>query len=86
VPPAGAITLPPRTENLIAYTPYFAIMGKFHMGVDAGLLDFIGSSRQMFLPVSECRFYPMFNARPGFVGGASLALVHHSSIVTYHRA
>lgn len=86
VPPAGAITLPPRAESLIAYTPHFAIMGKFHMGADASLLDFVGSARSMYLPVSECRFYPMFQARPGIVGGASLALVHRSAIVTYHRA
>lgn len=86
VPPAGAIMLQPRFESLVLYTPLFAIMGKFHMGPDVRLADFTATSIVQFLPVSECRFFPLYQSRPGMVGGASVALVQRSAVVTYHRS
>lgn len=86
MPPTGAITLLPRFERLVVYTSHFAIMGKWYMGSDSRVNDFAEAAQGLFLIASEVRIFPMFQARPGMIGAATMAVVYKRSVLAYHQA
>jgi hypothetical protein len=79
------VTLPPRTELLMAYTSQYAIGGKWHMTPDARIADFVDASHAMFLPVSDVHIYPLTNVRQGIIPAAPLVMVHRNLIQSYHK-
>ena len=52
---------------------------------DAHLADFTEASLQQFLLASDVKIYPLFQARPGLVQAAPIALIHKSQIRVYHK-
>jgi hypothetical protein len=80
------VLLLPRIESLVMYTSQFALMGKFHLGADARIIDFVDVSLSQYIPVTEVRIFPLFQARPGLVNAASLAFIHKTTILTYHKS
>jgi hypothetical protein len=86
VPPQGQLSILTRIEQLMMYTDRFALAAKFHMGPDARLNDFTEASLQQFILASEVKIYPLFQARPGLVQAAPIALIHKSQIRLYHKA
>jgi hypothetical protein len=81
-----SVTLLPRIESLVMYTSQFAFMGKFHLGTDARVTDFAETSLSQYIPVTEVRIFPLFQARPGVINAASLAFIHKTAILTYHKS
>ncbi len=81
-----SVTLLPRIESLVMYTSQFALMGKFHLGADARVTDFAEISLSQYIPVTEVRIFPLFQARPGVINAASLAFIHKTAILTYHKS
>lgn len=86
IPPQGQIMVQSRYEALMMYTDRFALAGKFHMGPDARLADFVGATLQQFIVASEVKIYPLFQARTGLVQAAPVALIHKSAIRMYHKS
>jgi hypothetical protein len=86
MPPQGSLTLPPHTESLVMYVDRFAVSGKFYMGQDVRLGDFIESGKQQYLPLTDVKMYPLFAARPGLMTTAPLAEIHRTAIRLYHKA
>lgn len=85
-PPAGAFNYPATNIQLVAYTEQYAILGKFPIASTQAVTDFIENSATPFVPVTEARIFAMFQTRPGLSTAASVALVHKSNVLVYHRA
>ena len=85
MPPQGQLSILSRSEQLMMYTDSFVMSAKFHMGPDAHLADFTEASLQQFLLASDVKIYPLFQARPGLVQAAPIALIHKSQIRVYHK-
>ena len=85
MPPQGTLTLPPHSEALVMYLDRFAVSGKFYMGQDVRIGDFIDTGKQQYLPLTDVKMYPLFAARPGLVNTAQLALLHRTAIRLYHK-
>lgn len=85
MPPQGALTLPPHAEPLVMYLDRFAVSGRFYMGQDVRLGDFIDSGKQQYLPLTDVKMYPLFAARPGLVSTAPLAVLHKTAIRLFHK-
>jgi hypothetical protein len=86
MPPQGQLSILARAEQLMMYTDSFALSARFHMGPDARLSDFTEASLQQYLLASDIKIYPLFQARPGMVQAAPIALIHKSQIRLYHKA
>lgn len=83
-PPDWALMLMPRTESLVAYTDQFALMGMYHMPIDVRIQDFAALSAMEFIAVTDVKVFPLFQARPGIVQTAPIALVHKTAIRLFH--
>jgi hypothetical protein len=86
IPQQGQLTLQPHSEQLMLFTDRFAVAAKFHMGQDARLSDFAESALQQFVVASDVKIYPLFQARPGLVQAAPIALIHKSQVRLYYKA
>ncbi len=85
-PPAGSFSYPSTNVQLVAYTEQYAILGKYPIAADQRVTDFIELAQTPFIPVLEARIFGLFQGRPGLSTAASVALLHRSNILTYHRA
>lgn len=77
--------LMPRVEQLAAYTSHFVIQGGFHMGSDAPLGDFIGSSRSRFMGVTDAYVFPLFEPQAAIIQEAPLIFVYRDAVRMHHR-
>jgi hypothetical protein len=83
-PPDWALMTMPRMESLVAYTERFALMGMYHMSPDVRLQDFAAVSASEFIVATDVKVFPLFQARPGVVQSAPVALIHKQAITLFH--
>jgi hypothetical protein len=83
---SGAFTFPPQAVNLIVYTEMYAVLGQFRLEAGVSLTNFSEATSTLYIPVVSARIFPLVQARPGLVGGASVVLVSKSAIRSYNRA
>jgi hypothetical protein len=76
----------PRTESLAVYTSHYVMQGKYHMGSDALLSDFITVSKSSFIGVSNAYFFPLFRAQTSMIKQAPLVFIHRNTVRMHHRA
>lgn len=73
-----------RTERIAVYTSHYAIQGDFHMGSDALVVDFIASSRAMFIGVTDAHIFPLFQPQSDVVQQAPLLYIYRSAVLMHH--
>lgn len=76
----------PRVESMAAYTSHYVIQGKYHMGSDALLADFVTVSKSFFLGVTNAYFFPLFRAQTSMIKQAPLVFIHRDTVKMHHRA
>lgn len=86
VPGEGHVVLLPREEALVMYTSHYAIQGKFHLGPDDRISDFIEVQLAQFVIITDAHIYPLFQPRVPMIAAAPLILLHRSNIRMYHKA
>jgi hypothetical protein len=86
VPGDGHVVLLQREEALVVYTSHYAIQGKFHLGPDDRLNDFIEVMLSQFVIVTDAHVYPLFQPRTPLIAAAPLVLIQRSHIRMYHKA
>jgi hypothetical protein len=86
IPGDGHVVLLPREESLVMYTSRYAIHGKFHLGPDDRISDFIEVQLAQFVVITDAHIYPLFQPRTPMITAAPLVLLHRSNIRMYHKA
>ncbi len=85
VPGDGHVVLLPREEALVVYTSHYAVQGKFHLGPDDRLSDFIEVMLAQFVIITDAHIYPLFQPRTPMIAAAPLVLLQRSHIRMYHK-
>jgi len=78
------LNLMKRTEPVIAYTSRFVVRGRFHMGGESRLRDFVDSLAGAFLPVSDATIYPLFRPSMDIPKRYPLLLINKRQMQLYH--
>ena len=79
-----SLTLMRRTEQVIVYTSRFVVRGRFHMGGETRLRDFVDGLSGTYLPVSDATVFPLFQPSIDIPKRYPLLLINKRQIRLYH--
>ncbi len=82
----AALNLMKRAELMIVYTSRFVVRGRFHMGGETRLRDFVDGLSGTFLAASEATIYPLFQSAIAIPKSYPLLLINKRQIRLYHPA
>jgi hypothetical protein len=85
IPGEGHVVLLPREEALVVYTSHYAIQGKFHLGPDDRVGEFMEVQLSQFVTISDVHIYPLFQPRTPMIAAAPLVMMHRSLVRMYHK-
>lgn len=73
-------------DNVIAYTPYALLRGKFHRGVETRLRDLFDLMPGSFLVMTDASIFPTIDLPAPFPRQADFLIVNRFFVDLYHAA